>query len=246
MWLARADEASLRGAISRWDSAVKAKPSDYETYAKLSRACYLLADGFLAFDPTKDNEFMVTHERGVAYAELGLTAISPRFAKLREQGVKIEDAIDVLDRSAIPLLYWWDVNLGKWARLKGMTTMLQHKDRIFKVMTKVYETDPDYFYGAPDRYFGGYFAVAPTFAGGDVAKSRVYFDNSLKKGYNYLATHNLVAEYLAPKLQDKALFEREIKFVLDTPAETIPELVPEQNIEKKKAQLLLKRETELF
>jgi hypothetical protein len=246
LWLQRGEESSLRAAIAKWDAAVKANPKDSETYYKLSRGCYLLADGYLAFDPARENEFMLTHERGVAYAEAGLLASSPRLAKLHEQGVKIEDAIDVLDRSAVPLLYWWDVNLGKWARLKGMTTMLQHKDRIFKVMTKVYQLDPDYFYGAPDRYFAGYFAVAPTFAGGDVNKSRTYFELSLKKGYNYLATHYLIAEYLAPKLQDKALFEREIKFVLDTPADGIPELVPEHMIEKKKAQLLLKRENELF
>ena len=43
------------------------------------------------------------------------------------------------------------------------------------------------------------------------------------------------AEVLAPKLEDRALFDRELKFVLETPAEVIPELVPEQTIEKKKA-----------
>jgi hypothetical protein len=54
-----------------------------------------------------------------------------------------------------------------------------------------------------------------------------------------LATHVLIADLYATKRQDRALFERELKFVLDTPSTSIPELVPEHDIEKKKAQKLL-------
>jgi tetratricopeptide (TPR) repeat protein len=249
-WLERGNEAKLREALASWDAAVKLKEDDAETYQKLARGAYLLADGYLFFDsdksPEKMQEFLETHEMGQAYAEQGLRALSPDYEKRLAQGIPLEDAINALDRSAVPLMYWYDVNLGKWAKAQGIEETLRQKDKIFKIMSRVYDLDPDYFYGAPDRYFGSYYAVAPTFAGGDVNKSREYFDKSLKKSPNYLATHVLIAELLAPKLDDKALFERELKLVMDTPADVIPEVAPEAAIEKKKAERLMAKEDDLF
>jgi tetratricopeptide (TPR) repeat protein len=249
-WAARADRAQLETAIAKWDEAVKLKGDDHETYAKLARAVYLLADGYLFFESeesdAKMEAFLAMHERGVAYAEQGLRAISPDYEKKVDSGVKTEDAIMVLDRSAVPLMYWYDVNLGKWAKAKGIDETLKHKDRIFGIMSRVYELDPTYFHGAPDRYFGGYYSVAPTFAGGDVNKSREYFEKSLKAAPNYLATHVLIAELLAPKLQDRALFDRSLKFVMDTPANVIPEVEAEALIEKKKAERLMKMADDMF
>jgi tetratricopeptide (TPR) repeat protein len=249
-WALRADVAKLKEAIAKWDAAVAIKPDDADTYTKLSRAQYLYGDGHLFFESegseAKMQEFLAAHEKGLAYAEQGLRAFSAEYEKRIETGVKVEDAITVLDRSAVPLMYWYDVNLGKWAKAKGIDETLKHKDRIFGIMSRVYELDPDYFYGAPDRYFGTYYAVAPAFAGGDVNKSKEYFEKSLKKAPNYLVTHVLIAELLAPKLQDRALFDREIKFVLETPANVIPEVEAEAIIEKKKAERLSKMVDDLF
>jgi tetratricopeptide (TPR) repeat protein len=249
-WAERASEAKLREALAKWDEAVKIKQDDHETYTKLSRGAYLLADGFIFFEvegnPAKEEEFLKTHEMGQAYAEQGLRALSPDYEKRVEGGIPMEDAIMVLGQEAVPLMYWFDVNLGKWAKFKGTDVTLKYKDQIFKIMSRVYELNPDYFYGAPDRYFGSYYAVAPSFAGGDTNKSREYFDKSLAKAPNYLATHVLIAEVLAPKLDDRALFERELKYVLEADANAIPEVAPEAMIEKKKAERLLKKADDIF
>ncbi|MBI4509030.1 MAG: hypothetical protein HY698_05310 [Deltaproteobacteria bacterium] len=246
LWLERGDEAKLRQAIAKWDEAVQVKPDAHAIYAKLTRACYLLADGFLSFDQDRSEEFMATHEKGVAYAEQGMMALSPEYEKKRRAGAKLEDAAKTLGKEAVPLLYWYDVNLGKWAKHQGISTTLKYKERIFKTMQRVQELDPEYFFGAPDRYFGAYYALAPSFAGGDLDKSRQYFDASLSKAKNYLATHVLVADTYATKVQDRDLYERELRLVLETPADSIPELVPEQMIEKKKAEKLLKEIDEKF
>jgi hypothetical protein len=246
LWNDRLDVGKLRGAIAKWEEAVGMKPDDHETYAKLARAHYLLADGFLALDPTKEMEFLATHEKGMGHGEKGLAALSPDFEKKRRLGAKMEDAIQVLQRDAVPCLYWYASNLGKWAKFKGIQETLKHKDTIFGTISRVAALDPDYFYGASDRYFGGYFAVAPNFAGGDLDKSEKHFNESVKRYPYYLATHVLIAELLAPKKQDRGLFDRELKFVMDTPAESIPELVPEQTLEKRKAERLMKQADELF
>lgn len=239
-WADRLDEIKLRVAIAGWEGAVGIQDDDHESAARLARAYYLLADGHLVFDAARRDEFLKAHESGMKWAEHGMLAISPEYEKRRRTGAKIEDAIMKLGRDAVPLMYWWDVNLGKWAKAQDIATVLQHKDRIYRVMSRVAELWPDYFYGAPDRYFGGYFAVAPSFAGGDPQKAKAFFEASLKLAPNYIATHVLIADLLAPKLSDgRALAERELKWVLETPADIIPEVTPEATIEKKKAEKIL-------
>lgn len=245
-WEQRADRAKLEEAIQKWEAAIAVKDDDHDTYAKLSRGYYLLADGWLAFEPDKADLYLATHLKGVDVAERGMAALSPDFEKRRRTQTKTEDAVSVLGRNAVPLMYWYATNLGKWAKAKGFSTTLKNKDRIFKIVSRVYELDRDFFYGAADRYFGAFYAVAPAFAGGDLNKSYEHFQESLKREPKYLATYVLIAELYAPKVQDPAVFDEHLKFVLEAPLDILPGLEAEAQIEKKKAQRLIEQRAELF
>jgi tetratricopeptide (TPR) repeat protein len=245
LWEERIDRAKLEAALQKWEQAIELKDDDWETYAKLSRGIYLLADGWLAFEDDQER-FLALHERGFAVAERGMAALSRDFEQRILTGADIEDAIMVLGREAVPLMYWYATNMGKWGNAKGFTTVLKYKDRIFKMISHVHELGSDYFYGASDRYFGAFYAVAPPFAGGDLDKSLEHFQESLKKSPDYLGTHVLIAEFLAPKRQDPDLFDRHLQLVLEAPVDIIPGLEAESAIEKKKAEKLLARKAELF
>lgn len=243
----RGDEARLREAIAKWEQAVKLKPSDWETYAKLARGCYFLADGHLSFQlPDKEGEFLATYERGASFAELGMAALSPDFEQLRISGTKIEISVAAVPRAGVPLMYWYAANLGKWAKFKGLMTTLKHKDKAFKIIGRVLSMDPEFFYGAADRYFGAFYSVAPSYAGGDVDKSKAHFDASIKRAPAYLGTYVLMAENYATKMQDRALFDKTLKFVLEAPEDGLPDVIPEARAEKKKAENLLKKADEFF
>ena len=153
----------------------------------------------------------------------------------------MKDAVALIDRQGVGLMYWYATNLGKWGNAQDITVVLKYKDRIVSIMSRVTDLDPTYFYGAPDRYWGAFYAIAPSFAGGDLDKSWEHFQASIKTAPDYLATYNLVAENYAPKKQDGALFDRMVKTVMDAPLDIIPELQPETAIEKRKAELLIKR-----
>ncbi len=253
-WEKRVDRAQLELAIRKWEEAVKLRDDDYQTYAKLARASYLLADGWLAFEPAKKTLFLATHERGYGFALRGLAAASPDFEKRILAGTNIENAIKVVGRNGVPLIYWYGSNLGKWAKARGFTTILKYKDRIFGMVDRVYELDPDFFYGAADRYFGAFYAIAPSFAGGDVHKSYEHFQASLKRAPNYLGTYVLAAEFYAPKNQDPKMYETYLTMVVNakpcgdgvqSPC-IMPELAPEAAIEQKKAAKLLKEKDDKF
>ena len=113
-------------------------------------------------------------------------------------------------------------------------------------MERCVELDETYFYGGPHRWFGSYYAKLPSIAGRDLEKSKEHFEKALKIESNYFGTRVLRSEYYAKNSQDKELFQSDLEFVLNTPSDVIPELVPEQEVEKKKAAEMLELIDETF
>ena len=241
----RADRAQLEASIVSYQQAIGYKDDDYETYEKLARAHYLLADGWLFFEQAEKKElFLATYEKGFQYAERGLKARYKPIEERLNAGVDLKDAASLVDKAGMGLLYWYATNLGKWGNAQDITVVLTYKDRIYAIMEHVYNLDTQFFYGAADRYFGAYYAIAPSFAGGDLDKSWEHFETTRKIAPNYVATYNLVAEFYAPKKQDEALFDAMTQKVLDAPVDIIPELAAETAVEKRRAELLRKRKAD--
>ena len=247
-WDQRADEAQLRAAISAWEKAVAADPSDHESWTQLSRALYFLADGHIRFhsDEAHEEQMLATYEKSVTAAEKALIAMSEPFAKRMRDGDDIQEAVEVLDAGAVPALYWRSSALGKWASAKGFATLLSHKDEIKAIMQHCLDAAPTFFYQGPDRYFGVFYARAPGFAGGDPVKSQKHFEASLKAHPDYLGTRVLMAQDLAVKIQNREMFETQLKYVLEADVNVIPEIAAENGVEQKKAKALLAQAEEFF
>src|SRR5690606_2489359 len=139
-----------------------------------------------------------------------------------------------LTEKEVPAIYWSAAALGKWAKAAGIATQLKHKTRIKAQIERVEKLSPDFFYGAPSRFWGAYYAVAPSFAGGDLNKSKTHFDKSIKLAPEYLGTKVLMAEVYYTKKGDKKAFEAMLREVLSSKADQHPELGPENMLEKKK------------
>jgi tetratricopeptide (TPR) repeat protein len=243
-WQGRDDPEQIRAAIAAWEQATELQPSDHETWVKISRAYYFLSDGHLRF--SDESQMMDTYQRGIQAAERALRALSPEFAQAMAAGQPAIGAVATLEANAVPALYWRATNLGKWARLDGFATVLGFKDEIRAMMTRAMELDRYYFFAGPDRYFGAFFAIAPSYAGGDLALSRQHFDESLRNQPNYFGTHVLYAEELAVKLQDRAMYLEHLNLVINGDPEVLPEAAPENRVEQRKARAALERVDELF
>ena len=246
-WAGRDEEANVRRAIELYTQATQADRSDYDAWVMLSRSQYFLADCHLRFDESKQEEFLQSFEQGTRAAENALIANNSDFAERMRAGTRIEEALDVLDASAVPALYWRASNLGKWASADGFATLLSYKDEIRAVMGACLELDQEYYYYGPDRYFGVFYGRAPSFAGGDTDRSREHFETSLREHPNYFATHVLMAQDYAVKAQDRATFDEHINFVLQgDPEAGGPEIAPESRCEVRKARLLQEEADSLF
>ena len=165
---------------------------------------------------------------------------------LSKSGGTVEDAVKHVPAEGIEALYWYATNLGRWSHYKGLGAKLGNKDKIKAAMTRVMEIDEKFFHAAPHRYFGAFYAIAPSFAGGDMDKSEKEFKKSLEMAPNYVGTKVLYAAEFAKKKKDRALFDKLIAEVLATPDDIIPDLVPETKNDKDKATDLKANADKLF
>lgn len=244
-WNKREDRASLEKAIALWESLLAEKPEDATTLTRLTRAYYFLADGYMRLSNEND-AMLAMFEKGVDAGERAMMAISPEFANKMKAGAKVADAVKVIPANGQEAIYWYASNLGKFAVAKGFTTQLFYKDQIVSVMQKVLEIDDKFFHAAPYRYFGGFYAKAPSFAGGDMKKSKQNYDKALELDPNYFATKVLYAELYATKAEDKALFTKLLNEVISGKPDVLPDLIAEQKIEQEKAKRLLAQTNEIF
>lgn len=244
-WEQRGERAELEKAIAIWEKIIEERGEHGPTLVMLSRGYYLLGDGYMRLAGEKD-AMLTTLEKGVEYGERAMMAMSPSFAEKVRAEEKVEDAVSVMGKEGMPAVYWYSSNLGKFAAEKGFTTQLFYKDRIVAVMGRVLELDPTFFHAAPHRYFGAFYAKAPSFAGGDMAKSKQHFETSISMAPEYLGTKVLFAEYYAVKEDDRELFTRLIDEVVAADAKAEPSLVAENTIEQRKAKALKAKVDEFF
>jgi hypothetical protein len=237
-WNERLDPAKLRGAIDAWKHAVALADDDAESWLMLARAQYFLADGFLDLEHAPNDEVTKAFEDGAAYADRGLRAVSRDYEVRRQGGLDVDEAAEGLGAEAVPYIYWWGLNVIRWADRKGWATGAAVYKHVLNVMERVAKLAPSFDHAGPDRYFGAFYTEAPGIAGGDVAKGKAHLDQALEREPNYLENWVVIAQRYARKTRDGALYRRARQFVLDTPAVAVPDAVPEQEIAKKKARIL--------
>jgi tetratricopeptide (TPR) repeat protein len=237
----RGSKDGVEKAIAALEGVVAAEPNHQEAMILLARANYFLADAYHD-DPAQKGPLF---EKGVTWGERAMAA-DPEFKARLDKGEKPQDAVVALQKDDQMAIYWTATNLGKWARIQGFSTIVKYKGYIAKMMTHCSTLDESAFYAAPVRYWGAFYAVAPSFAGGDMNKSKENFEKAKSMAPEYFATYVLYADTYAVKAQDRALFKSLLDHVLATSSDVAPDVLPEQEAEKKKAQAMLAKIDELF
>ena len=233
----RSDKAKVNEAIKIWEEAQAVDGTDAQIPLKLTYAYFFLANAHIIWEDDED-ALKVAYDKGVMAGERAIKLLSPDFAKMIKDGKTWEEAIPHVKREGLPGLYWYATNLGRWATLDGITTLLSNKDRIFAIMQHCEKLDETFFHGAPHRYFGVAYTKIP-FPSGDLPKSRGEFEKAVAIAPTYADSKVLFAETYAAKAEDRALFKKLVEEVLALPDDVIPELVPETKNAKRKAAILL-------
>lgn len=238
LWQKRDDQQSLEEALSKFEHVHSAQPENLEILTYLTRGYFILAELHLTNDDLKKRNL----EKARSFGEKGM-ATNPEYKKLASKD--IEEAIKKLTVKEVPVTFWTASSLGKWAKLNGIMSSLKYKDQILGMIKQVEKLQPDFYYGAVPRYWGGFYAVAPSIAGGDMKKSKKKFQEAMTIAPEYLGTKNLYAELYLVEKEDKKEFKKQLLEVIASPNGP-QEIVPENILEKKKAERLLEQADELF
>lgn len=243
-WAKRLDRTELEKALASWEKIARATPSDFESHAMLARGYYLLADSHLPDSQMEEKKKF--WEVGTSWGEKALATNAAFKKKVQDEQSLIEDSLDTLTKNEVPAIYWTAVNLGKWAKNSNITTTLKYKTRIKRMIEKVEQLDPDYFYGATNRYWGVYYSALPKLFGGSLEKSDEQFQKSFNTAKNYFGTYTLYADNFSRKKGDREGFRKALNFVLQTKPGVIAEIEPEQTLEQRRAKTMLDNEKGLF
>lgn len=240
-WKKRANKDDLESALMKFETLSNSNPKDIESLIYLTRGHYLLADGHL----DNPDQKKLHYEKATSFGEMAM-ATNDAFKTSVSSGKSVEESLGTLTAQEVPAIYWSAASLGKWAKAQGIATQLKYKTRIKAQIQQVEKLQPGYFYSAPARFWGAFYAVAPSFAGGDLKKSKTYFEKSLSEAPEYLGTKVLMAETYFVKMSDQKSFEKTLREVLESKEDKHPELGPENMLEKKKAEKLLESSGDLF
>lgn len=244
LWEKRHIEADLAAALPLIEDLVQKNPANYDYLIIAARAFYTYADGHVFLRLTEETEKQVkpelskNYDKAIQYAEKAM-ALNPDFRKKVVGGSSVEDALDLLGADYIDSIYWRYAALARWSRLEGTVTLLKNKGKFTKMVKRVEALNPNYFFGAVYRYYGGAETLSPT---GSMAKGKENFEKAIAVANNFFGNHVLYADVYAAKKLDKALFEKELNFAINGNPKDLgqPEWVPEQIIEQNKAKKFLK------
>ncbi len=245
-WRARAVESEAKDAVSKYEAALNAEAGHPEGWVKLSRALLFLGEAHMRARPEYRSHRAVIHQRGVQAAERALKLLNATLAERMSHGGRFIDAINLVERSDVAALFFREANVDAWADASGGSTSAEVRDEVRLAMQRCLELDSAFHYGAPHRYFGTWFARTPSYAGGDLTRSRDHFEAAIQIAPGVLSTRVAFAEDYATKTQDRELFDEQLQAVINADANGEAELAPENASAQARARDLLGRADALF
>ena len=153
-----------------------------------------------------------------------------------------------LGKKDVPILFWTATCWANWIRLNlDSMEALSELPRVEGMMKRVLELDEGFHYGGAHLFMGIWYASRPKIAGGDLKKAQEHFLKALDLGQRkFLMADVYYASYYARKSADKELFIATLQKVLETPAETSPDLILINTVAKRQAKELLSHVGEYF
>jgi len=153
-----------------------------------------------------------------------------------------------MEKEDLPVLFWAASCWASWigANMDSMAALAE-LPKVEAMMRRSLALDPGFYYGGPHLFMGIWYASQPKIAGGDLAQSRAHFMKAREFGRGkFLMTEVYFAQYYARKAFDRELFISTLQKVLDTPADSEPELTLLNTVARQRAAEMLKRVDEYF
>ncbi len=191
---------------------------------------------------------LALYARGTDYGTRALRTLGLDL-DLRRAGIEdIDRAVARLGKAAVPALFWtascWAKQIDLNRTDPGHLAQLASTERL---MNRVRELQPDFYYGGVHLYYGVYYGGRAPMFGGDFERSETNFSSAraVTQG-KLLIADVLQAEYLERQRLDRERFHALLSRVASDPAGSFPEMALINQIARARARHLLQLETEWF
>ncbi len=227
------------------DGMIQAVPDNEQLLIAAAQSYSSFASLFVE---DQDKEYAsLLYEKGRRYA---LRSLEMRgFRKpLQRPFDDFKEGLKRLGKKEVPYLFWAATCWANWIRLNlDSVEAISELPRVEWMMERALELDEGFYYGGPHLFMGIWYATRPKIAGGDLNKAQEHFLKALDLGQGkFLMAHVYYANYYARNMTNKDLFTSTLQKVLETPAETSPDLVLINTVAKKQAKELLSHVEEYF
>ncbi len=238
-------EESIPANLNMLQGMINIDPNNAQLHTFAAQAFYGLAYGFNEDSrPGRASDFYL---RGMKH---GLTALEVSGAHdlFNTPIADFEKQINRLGKGSVPAMFWTASCWAKWIDLhRDDTEAISQLSRATALMQRVIDLEDTFYYGGAHMYFGVYYGSRAPILGGNFKKSRQHFDRARKITNSKLLIPDLLqAQYLARQENDREQFNTLLTNIINAPDDLMPELGLQNQIAKRKAALLLKKEREWF
>jgi len=238
-------EESIPANLNMLMGMIRIDPKNAQLHTYAAQAFYGLSYGFNEDNrPQRASAFYI---RGLKH---GLTALELNGAhNLKETPIAdFEKQVSKMGDDDIAAMFWTASCWAKWIDMhRDSTEAIAQLPRATALMQRVLELDDTFYYGGAHMYFGVYYGSRAPLLGGNFSKSRQHFDRAREITHGKLLIADLLqAQYLARQQQDREDFHQRLTHIIQAPDDLMPELALQNKIAKRKAALLLKKESQWF
>lgn len=212
-----------------------------------------LAEGFCSYsfsfiEDSDPERASALYQRGRGYAVRSLAESSGVKDLLTLTGKEFQFVLKGMNANDLPALFWLGQCWSGWLMLNlGSPETFADISRVEWLMKWTAELNEDYHYAGPHLALGGFYGSRTKMLGGDPGKARYHFERNLELNQRkFLLTQLIYARTYAVQSQDKELFGRLLKEILDSSSNALPEQRLANEVAKQKARKLLDMADELF
>ena len=238
-------EDSMPANLGMLNGMIHLDPENAQLHTFAAQAYYGLSYGFN--EDSKPKRGSAFYLRGLKH---GLTALELNGAKdLKDSPIaNFEEQVGKMGEDDVAAMFWTASNWAKWIDMhRDDAEAIAQLARATALMQRVLELDDTFYFGGAHMYFGVYYGSRAPLLGGNFAKSRQHFDRAREITDSKLLIVDLLqAQYLSRQQQDQQDFHNRLMAVLDAPDDLMPEVALQNQIAKRKAALLLNKESEWF
>jgi TRAP transporter T-component len=238
-------EDSMPANISMLNGMIHLDPDNAQLHVYASQAYYGLSYGF-----NEDSDIERAERFYLRGLKHGLIALELKGLKdLKDIPIEeLEKQLQTLDKDDVAALFWTASNWAKWIDLhRDSAEGLIQLPRPTAMMQRILELDETFYYGSAHMYFGVYYGSRAQVLGGNFKKSMEHFDKAREITDGRLLVADLLqAQYLSRQMFNREDFHDRLNRIIASPDDIYPELALLNQIAKRKAKLLMKKEAQWF